>query len=109
MIARYWSAVGERQDARSSSHIFNNSRSSSTSRSILSHLFSKVPVITIEVESPKGSSVRLTDDVVVPAMSSVEGQIRDKPPTNQMARQALTMIALCISFPDSFTPLRALP
>jgi len=59
-------------------------------------------VVTIEVESPKGSLVRLTDDVVVPAASSVEGHIRDNPPTNQMARQALTPIILCVSFSGYF-------
>src|SRR5260370_17361770 len=55
-MARNSSAARDRQDARFSSHVLSTSRSSSTSRSRLSHFSSTGPLVTAAVESRNGQS-----------------------------------------------------
>jgi hypothetical protein len=62
-----------------------------------------VPAVTIEVESPNGSSADWAGEVNVPAISSVAGKIRANPhASKKIARQALILMALGMRLSDYF-------
>jgi len=95
-IARNLRTACDRHNARFSSQPFSTSRSLSISRAIPSHLSSNVLTVTLKVRRPNGSSVRSTDEVNDPAITSVGKTTTDNADTIKMASQALTLMTLHI-------------